>query len=129
MGKTKYGAKEFTREQRLIKENRQLKRELSHLRKQISRLDLEGLEAAKQLCFDQEEKDRLNEIVGEPKANLEHLKKIWECKKCCDGWLEINLYPKMGETWYYRFCTNPICKNRTKGQRYDEQSVKGILSK
>jgi hypothetical protein len=129
MGKTKYGAKEFTREQRLIKENRQLKRELSHLRKQISRLDLEGLEAAKQLCLDHEEKERLNEAVGEPNANIEHLRRIWCCNDCRNGYLEIFLYPKMGCTWYYRVCSNDSCKKRTKGQRYDEGSVRGILKK
>ena len=127
MGKTKYGIKEFTREQRLIKENRQLKRELSHLRKQISRLDLEGLEAAKQMCFDQEEKERLNENVGEINSNLEALKKEWACSKCSSGWLEITLYSKLGVTNYYRKCNN--CDNRTKGQRYDSESVKGIIVK
>ncbi len=124
MGKNTRGAKEFTREQKLIKENRELKRELSHLRKQISRLDLEGLEAAKQMCFDHEEKERLNETMGNPSANIEYLKKIWECNDCRNGWLEITLYSKTGQTHYYRKCTN--CNNRTKGQRYDE-SVKGII--
>lgn len=124
MGKNHRGVKEFTREQKLSKENRQLKRELAHLRKQLSRLDLEGLEAAKQEVFDQEEKERLSQTVGEPGSNLEDLKKTWACKKCSEGWLEINLYPKAGETWYYRKCSG--CSKRTKGQRYGE-SVKGIL--
>jgi hypothetical protein len=125
VGKTKRSDKEFTREQRLIKENRQLKRELSHLRKQISRLDLEGLETAKQMCFDQEEKDRLNENVGEVGSSLETLKKTWSCESCNIGWLEITLYSKLGVTNYYRKCNN--CDNRTKGKRYDGDSVKGIL--
>ena len=126
MAKNTRGAKEFTREQRLIKENRQLKRELSHLRKQISRLDLEGLEAAKQICFDQEEKDRFNENMGDPNSSLEVLKKAWACNKC-SGWLEITLYSKLGQTFYFRKCNS--CNNRTKGQRYDEDSVKGIVKR
>jgi len=125
VGKTKYGVKEFTREQRLIKENRQLKRELSHLRKQISRLDLEGLENAKQMVFDHEEKERLNRDIGAPSSNLEALKKEWSCLQCTTGWLEITLYSKLGITHYYGKCNS--CDNRTKGQRYDSASVKGII--
>ncbi len=126
MARNTRGAKEFTREQRLIKENRQLKRELAHLRKQISRLDLEGIEAAKQTAFDLEEKDRLNQELGEPGSNLESLKKEWACKEPnCSGYLEITLYSKLGLTYYFRKCS--ACQNRTKGQRYDSTSVKGIV--
>ena len=125
MARNTRGAKEFTKEQRLIKENRQLKRELAHLRKQISRLDLEGLESAKQMVFDQEEDVRLNETVGEPSAELERLKRIWACNDCKVGWLEITLYSKTGQSWYFRKCNS--CHKRTRGQRYDEQSVRGII--
>jgi hypothetical protein len=126
VGKNTRGIKEFTREQRLVKENRQLKRELAHLRKQISRLNLDDLEVAKQIYFDQEEKDRFNENVGDPNSILEALKKEWACNKC-SGWLEITLYSKLGQTFYYRACNS--CNNRTKGQRYDRESVKGIVKK
>lgn len=125
MARNTRGSKEFTREQRLVKENRQLKRELSHLRKQISRMDLEGLEAAKQMVFDHEEKDRLNLELGEPVSNLEALKKEWACKESnCTGYLEINLYSKLTETWYYRRCM--VCNKRTKSQRYGP-NVRGIV--
>ena len=124
MAKNTRGAKEFTREQRLIKENRQLKRELSHLRKQISRLDLEGLEAEKQVSFDKEEKERFNENVGNAESSSDQLKKTWKCNQCGEGWLEITLYSKCNETNYYRKCTG--CNHRTKGKRYDN-SVKGII--
>jgi hypothetical protein len=129
LGKSKRSDKEYTREQKLAKENRQLKRELAHLRKQISRLDLEGLEAAKQVCLEQEERDRINEVLGEPSASLDRLKEIWTCNDCRNGWLEITLYSKCGQTWYFRICSNDSCKKRTKGQRYDEKSVKGIIKK
>lgn len=124
MGKNTRGIKEFTREQRLIKENRQLKRELGHLRKQISRLDLEGLENAKQLVFDHEEKQRLNETLPDVNSNIEALKKEWACRNCQIGWLEITLYSKLGVSHYYRKCNS--CDYRTKGKRYGE-SVKGII--
>jgi hypothetical protein len=129
VAKNTRGVKEFTREQRLAKENIQLKRELSYLRKQISRLDLEGLEAAKQALFDREEKERISEDLGDSNSNLEQLKKTWKCNSCQNGWLEITTYHKAGETWYYRRCSDPACKKRTVGQRYNEQSVRGILKK
>lgn len=124
MGKSKRGNKEFTREQRQQKEIKQLKRELSHLRKQISRIDLEGLEVAKQMVFENEEKERFNESVGPANASSDQLKEIWKCNECSEGWLEITLYSKVGETHYYRKCCS--CSHRTKGKRYDH-TVKGII--
>lgn len=128
MGKSRRGSKEITREQKLVKENRQLKRELAHLRKQISRLDLEGMETAKQMVFENEEKERLNQDIGEAGSSVDRLKEIWACNNDgCNGYLEITLYSKMGETHYFRKCNS--CAKRTKGKRYDEQSVKGIIKK
>lgn len=129
MGKSKRSDKEFTREQKLAQENKQLKQELGHLRKQISRLDASRIETIKEMCVDYEESKRFNENVGEMGSSLERLKKEWACKKCPDGFLEINLYPKLGVTWYYRSCSSCGKNNRTLGQRYDEKSVKGIMAK
>lgn len=124
--KRNHSLKELDQLQKVKKENQSLKKELSYLRKQISRLDLEGLESAKQMCFDHEEKQKLNEELGEPNSNLEVLKKEWGCKEeGCAGFLEVTLYSKLGITHYYRKCNS--CSNRTKGKRYDSSSVKGIL--
>ena len=128
MGKSKRTDREFTREQKLVRENRQLKQELGHLRKQIARLDASRIETIKDMCADYEESKRFNENVGDMGSSLERLKKEWACKECKDeGFLEINLYPKLGQTWYYRKCNS--CPHRTLGQRYDEKSVKGIMAK
>lgn len=127
MGKNTRGSKEFTKEQRLVKENRELKRELSHLRKQISRLDGDRYETIRQLAADNDESMRFQNIAEESSPNMEALKAEWKCRECSEGVLEIALYPKTGQTWYYRKCTD--CKNRTLGKRYDEQSVKGIIKK
>jgi uncharacterized protein with von Willebrand factor type A (vWA) domain len=123
VGKTKRSDKEFTREQRLAKENRELKRELSHLRKQITRLDGDRFEDLRQMVADQEENQKFQENMGPVSSSLETLKRDWACRKC-DGYLEINLYPKMGQTFYYRACNK--CRHRTTGKRYDA-AVKGIL--
>ncbi len=127
VAKNTRGSKEFTREQRLIKENRQLKRELAHLRKQITRIDVDRFETIKEMVTDYQEAERLQENLGNPNSNIEALKKQWECRDCGTGTLEISLYSKMGQTFYYRKCNN--CPKRTKGQRYDSNSVKGIIKK
>lgn len=124
MGKARRGSKEVSREQKLIQENRVLKRELSHLRKQIARLDGDRVETLRQMCSDQLETERFEEI--NPPINLDSLKRDWACKSSgCDGFLEIVLYSKIDQTYYYRKCNS--CNNRTQGKRYDSKSVKGIL--
>ena len=125
MGKSRRSDKEYTKEQRLSKENRQLKKELSHLRKQIARLDGDRFETLRQMCADNEEKERFNENMGPAKSTVETLKKDWACRQCSTGFLEISLYSKLGQTFYFRKCNS--CANRTKGKRYDDQSVKGIV--
>jgi ferritin-like metal-binding protein YciE len=123
MAKNTRGAKEFTREQRLSKENKQLKRELSHLRKQIAKLDGDSFETLKQMSAEDEE--QFQGFVKDANSITEDLKKAWACKECFVGVLEISLYTKLNQTFYFRKCNN--CFKRTKGQRYDSESVKGII--
>lgn len=127
MGKSKRGGREFTREQRLVEQNRQLKQELTHLRKQISRLDSSRIDIVKEMCTDYEESRRFDGNMNRMSPNLESLKKEWSCKNCSEGFLEIHLYSKLEKVFYYRKCNN--CRNRTLGQRYDEKSVKGIMAR
>lgn len=121
MGKSKRGVKEYTREQELIHENKQLKQELRHLRQQISAMDANRMKAINSICADYKEDS------NEMGPSLEKLKKEWACRKCLKGFLEITLYSKLGITHYYRACSD--CDHRTPGQRYDEKSVKGIMVK
>lgn len=121
MGKARTDKKGYTREQRLIKENQQLKRQVSALRKQLARVDLDRYDTVKEII----ELHYQDEKAQQGQEILENLKKIWACKEC-DGHLEIKLYSKMGETWYFRQCNN--CSNRTKGKKYDNKTVKGIVS-
>jgi hypothetical protein len=125
MGKSKRSDKEFTKEQRLSKENRELKRELGHLRKQITRLDGDRFETLRQMIVDQEETQRFQENI--PSSNMKELKREWACQKeNCNGFLEIVLYSKLSQTYYYRACN--ACSHRTPGKRYDTE-VKGIIKK
>lgn len=121
MGKTRRGSREISREQKLTHENKRLKREVSTLRKQLARLDLDRFTNVKELI--EESYTAGQESAG--KEVIETLKKIWACKECGEGYLQIILYNKLADTWYYRACTH--CTHRTKAQKYDPARVKGII--
>lgn len=121
MGKTKRGDKEFTREQKLVQENRVLKRQVASLRKQLARVDLDRYGQLKQTIEQHYQEDKTQEGLD----ILEKVKKEWACQEVnCDGYLEIILYNKIDSTWYYRKCTS--CPHRTKSQKYSPE-VKGII--
>lgn len=122
MGKSRRGAKELGREQKLIHENKRLKRELAQLRKQMARIDLDRFETLREMI----EENQTEEHSEFGADFLENLKKTWLCNDCRQGHLEIILYNKREDTWYYRACTH--CENRTKSQKYSPE-VKGIIKK
>lgn len=123
MGRARTDKHGYTKEQRLHEENQKLKRQISSLRKQIARLDLDRFDVIKDIIEEHYQEDR----ADEGKAILDNLKKSWECHVCDNGFLQIFVYNRGGETWYYRICSNaPTCLNRTKSQPYS-QKVKGIL--
>lgn len=126
MGKSRRGAKEFTREQRLNHENQRLKREIGRLRKELARMDLDRYGTVKEIIEEQFQEER----AAQGQQILENLKNTWACSiEGCGGHLEIFTFNKVGSTWYYRICSNaPRCKNRTKSQKYTPD-VKGIMKK
>jgi hypothetical protein len=122
MGKSRIDRKGYTREQRLLKENQVLKREISTLRKRMARIELNKYENVKEAVEDHER----NSGLPTTQDLLESLKKEWACKKDnCSGYLEITLFNKINDTWYFRRCNS--CDNRTPSQKYDSKSVKGII--
>lgn len=122
MGKSRRGTKEFTREQRLLNENKKLKQQVAQLRKQLARLDLDRYDSIKEM-LEEHNSENQPEFGAE---FLDNLKKTWLCNDCRNGYLEIILYNKVESTWYYRLCTN--CPNRTKSQKYSPE-VRGIIKK
>lgn len=122
MGKSRRGSKEFSKEQKLAKENKALKRELSKLRKEFARLDLDRFTNVSQMIAEAYQEGQ--EEAGQDVINV--LKKQWECKECPGGFLEIIIYNKISEPWYYRKCS--CCPNRTKSQKYNP-SIQGIIKK
>lgn len=124
MGKSQRNGREITREQRLIHENQRLKRQLSHLRKQIARIDLDRYSSLRDIVDQHYQEDR----AQEGQDLLEKLKQEWKCRQPnCEGFLEIILYTKVDHTWYYRKCN--CCTHRTKAQKYVPDEVKGIVKK
>lgn len=120
MGKSRRGHKEYSREQRLIYENKKLKREIASLRKQMARLDLDRHSYVREII----EKAYELEDAQEGAQIVEKLKHQWKCRECHNGHLEICVYSRPDGPWYYRKCTN--CSHRTKAQKYSP-SVPGIL--
>jgi hypothetical protein len=128
LGKTKRSDKEYSREQKLAYENKQLKKEVSSLRKQLLRLDIDRYSTLKDTIEKHYKEDQEHAQTGQ--NMLDKLKRDWACRECEDGTLEIFTYNRVESTYYYRICSNaPRCKNRTKSQRYDPDLVKGIVKK
>lgn len=122
MGKAKRSDREYTREQRLVQENQRLKKELSRLRKQLARLDLDRYDQVREIIQEHYQNERKQE--GE--EMLERLKQTWACKvPGCEGFLEIVIYTKRSEPYYFRKCNASNCNNRTLPKKYTED-VKGI---
>jgi len=119
VGKSKYSDKEYTKEQRLVHENQQLKKKIAHLRKLLARVDLDRADLKEAI-----EDSSKQEYVKEGESIMDRLKQEWKCKQCPDGYLEITLFNKINDTWYYRRCNS--CSNRTKTQKYSSD-VKGII--
>lgn len=120
MGKNTRGEKERSREQELKFENAKLRREISSLRRQIARLDLDRYSHIRDIV---EEHLLLEEDTKDSNRIFQSLKATWACYDCNKGYLEIKTYSKAGAPWYYRKCTN--CAKRTKSKAYYE-GVKGI---
>jgi len=124
MGKSRRGTKEFSREQKLLNENKKLKQTIGQMRKHMARMELNrhDYESMKELM--EEHQTEAEPVFG---ANfLDNLKKTWLCNDCRQGHLEIILYNKIDNTYYYRKCSN--CPNRTKSQKYSP-NVQGIIKK
>lgn len=122
MSKSRRNNHGYTREQKLIQENQKLKRQLGQLRKQLARIDLDRYEHIKQIV----KRHYQEEYEQEGQELLEKLKEEWKCHEPgCSGYLEINIFNKINDTYYYRACN--ACNHRTKSKRYDPKEVKGII--
>jgi len=123
MGKSRRCDKEITKERRLATENKKLKQQIQQLRKQLGRLDLDRYESIRETLQQHFHKESESSQVLE---NI--MKKTWACKEAgCTGYLEIILFNKIDQPHYYRSCCS--CNNRTRSQRFNPETVKGIFKK
>jgi hypothetical protein len=122
MGKSRTNSRGLTREQELLKENKALKREVSKYRKMLARNDLNRYENVKDAI------EEFNKDSGLPTTQelLDALKREWKCRECEEGVLEVVLFNKLSDTFYFRACN--CCSNRTKSKKYSP-SVRGIIKK
>lgn len=124
MGKARRGDKELSREQELKYENQKLRREVSSLRKQLARIDLDRYSHVRDMI---EEHLSDNEAILTVEDLSNSMKNEWKCHKCDQGHLEIYKYPRGPGEAYYRICSRaPACTNRTISQPWTP-SVKGIM--
>lgn len=124
MGKSRRGDKERSREQELKYENQKLRREVSSLRKQLARIDLDRYSHVRDMI--QEHLAENQEIVTV--QDLEKsMQNEWKCHECQEGHLQVFKYPRGTGEAYYRICSRaPLCTNRTKSQPWTP-SVKGVM--
>lgn len=119
MGRKKYTDKEYAMLDRLKHENAKLKRQVTSLRKQLQRVDLDRYENLKDIIH-----KHYNEDLGEKIAEeREKLKKKWECHSCGEGFLKLYTIARRDKMVYYRKCTH--CSHRTPVKPYTKD-VEGI---
>jgi len=124
LSKNKNCDKEYDKVQKLAHENRELKRKINSLRKQLAKRDSQ----IEEFCpgIDEFEEISLESEAKEKDKKINELKKEWQCHECGKGFLEIVKYPRIGEIWYFRRCNNLSCGHRTASKPYTPD-VKGIL--
>lgn len=136
MGKTTRGHKEYSKEQELKHENRELRNRIRELENDVRQLTRQTARTRKQFArMDLDRHAYVQDIIQEHFHNeeveqntqdmLASLKNKWQCRECGTGHLEIFLYTRQDGTFYYRLCNN--CPNRTKSQKYDPDTVTGIM--
>lgn len=121
-----YSQKELDQLQTLKRENDKLKKQVSSLRKQLARIDLDRYTHIKDLVDKQLAEDAELTVTETSQQMLDRMRVEWSCETCKDGYLEINIYTRFDELWYYRECN--CCEKRTVSQKY-HKDVKGIIKK
>jgi hypothetical protein len=122
MGKPRSSTKEWTKLQKLVNENKRLKREIAMYRKKVSRMEDNQFENTEAEINDFES----SFPIPSAQDQLEGLKREWACKKCSEGVLEIVIFNKVNDRYYLRACNS--CQHRTRSQKY-HSAVKGIVRK
>ena len=110
---------DFSSEQRLKKENEKLKRQISQLKKIISRIDIDQYKNLKEVIGKHESEDIRDQEIKDQQKQQD----AWKCYDCIDGILRLRFFENRLGMKYYRQCDN--CSKRTKAKNY-HKDVKGI---
>lgn len=105
---------DFSREEKLVAENKKLKRELKSLRNLIKRSDLSRLEHLERVVNEQREFDK------EIKKQDSKRKDKWACHSCGRGHMIPRVFTRRDGDFYYRTCNNEDCGNRTKMKKLNK---------
>jgi len=114
------GEKEYDELQRVRHENKQLKKALKRVRKQLDRIDMQQYYELKKLYKDD---NRATKEADSSYKTDKPDKEDWVCHDCGKGVLRLIVLPKAGETVYLRKCDN--CSKRTKLQKWTPD-IKGV---
>lgn len=104
---------------KLKHENKRLKRELSSLRKQLSRIDLDRYHNLKEFVLQNDSKEAEAELI----KNKEDVKKFWTCWDCGKDYLRMVTFERRDGVHYYRKCGT--CNYRTKMQKLNKDTRVG----
>lgn len=110
---------EYDQVQRLRHENKRLKNQISQLRKQLSRVDIDRFQNLKDLIESQEREDQAETKAEEQKK----IEQDWKCFECKSGTIRLVVLERKDGVFYYRICDR--CPKRTKIKRYNSD-VKGV---
>lgn len=115
MRRRKYADGELDQLQRVRNENKKLKHQISQLRKQLARIDIDRFQNLKDLIDSQDRREQ-EEAAKEREIQV---KKQWECWDCRQDYLKLVILERRDGVFYYRHCEN--CKKRTKLQKYTDK--------
>lgn len=112
---------DFTLEEKLKKENKQLKREVRKLRNLVKRADFARIEHLENLVAEQREFDKTI------KKNEKKAKEKWLCFECKKGYMMPRIFPRKDGDYYYRLCNSQSCDNRTKMKKLTKEVDLSLL--
>lgn len=107
---------------KLKHENQKLKKQISQLRKQLARLDLNRYSNLKELV----DKHELEDQEEKKTEHKEQIKKLWECFECREDHLRMVTFERKDGVFYFRKCNS--CGHRTKMKRLTADTKEGPLS-
>lgn len=120
-GRRSVGDGELRAIRRLKLENQKLKKQISSLRKQLNRVDVDRYSYIHDMLDNQVDED----VQFERDRDLEDVKKKWECHTCARDYLRITIVRRADGEFYFRRC--PTCLYKTRLKKFTND-IEGIDS-